>query len=986
MSNAYLDAITASVDAATRSGSRAYLYDEDRWPSGWAGGAVPIADPNFRVKALVRRPESEVMDDNYRLFASVSEFRYYVFTMPLGHPKFNGTCYIDIADPDAVRCFLEEAYEPLKAHLGNAFGRATPAIFTDEPALTYLYTWPKGGLPWTRQLPQRYFDATGIRLADVVDSLFDERSESAWVRIQYYRTLAEMFGESFMRQVSNWCREHGIHWTGHFMYEHSLPLHFSWSANCHSAYRFFDWPGVDHLGRQVGEVVTAIGCRSAVHQFNKKRMMSELYGASGQNLSFVDRKWIAEQQIVLGANHLVPHLSSTTLLGPRKRDYPPTISTHQPWWPLNAVVEDHLARLCELLAPGVAETDLLVIHPQESVYVLSDGPVAVGDASTWVGRFFHPSPDARIANLDHLWKTLAHRLLDMGYVFDFGDEQVLANEGFIAASNNESRICIGAASYRAVLIPSLVTIRPSTVKLLKDFLRTGGIVIHLGQPPTMLDGRSDDIAQQRLQKFYDMMTARCNSSEDLQACLLYITPPALRIEAGLGMPPDSNGRVWRYTKCGGDYRLSLIVNLNRKSAKDVRLTWRQPPSQPVALWQTDLEMSERLTVNHGRAVISLPSGGSCVIVEGEAPPIVPRVKRIERSKHFIDATSLDWRVSRLDKNALVIDHAEFHRGDEKWAGPYPVLAIKEWLNEQRYSGPLFLRYTFETDILFSELMPLELIVEGAERSEVKVRVNERELDTSNIDRSYWLDHHWHPIELKPESIRNRNCIEIQIKEFEFGDPTVPEADRRLGTDVESLMILGDFSVDGASKPGPQNWQGQLEYHTTTPLSDWLPLQRLYYLAPPFVLRAPRTLATGDVASQGLPFYAGRIRYETDLIFPDSGEEETILRFGGMAAAVASVEVNGMPIGTLAWAPFEINVLPFLKTGKNQISLTLYGSLRNLLGPHHHPDGEPAYVTPASFRPERCADWLGSLCRGLTPPDWNEDYAFVEFGWPSLSNG
>ncbi len=27
-----------------------YLYDEDRWPSGWGDGAVPLRDPSFRVK------------------------------------------------------------------------------------------------------------------------------------------------------------------------------------------------------------------------------------------------------------------------------------------------------------------------------------------------------------------------------------------------------------------------------------------------------------------------------------------------------------------------------------------------------------------------------------------------------------------------------------------------------------------------------------------------------------------------------------------------------------------------------------------------------------------------------------------------------------------------------------------------------------------------------------------------------------------------
>jgi hypothetical protein len=267
MGQEYVDAISASVAEGECCGALAHLYDEDRWPSGWAGGDVPRADPAFRVKALVQCRIGTTPDGDSRLIAELGDYHYYVVTMSMGHPKFNGTCYTDLTNPVAVRSFLTHAYEPLREKLGDKFGRTAPVIFSDEPALTYLYSWPENGLPWSDELPERYLAVTKTQLLDVLPALFVDRDDSASVRIHYYRILSELFAESFMQRLSGWCRLHGIRWTGHFMYEHSLSLHFSWAANCHPSYRYFDWPGIDHLGRQIGEVVTAIGCRSAVHQF-----------------------------------------------------------------------------------------------------------------------------------------------------------------------------------------------------------------------------------------------------------------------------------------------------------------------------------------------------------------------------------------------------------------------------------------------------------------------------------------------------------------------------------------------------------------------------------------------------------------------------------------------------------------------------------------------------------------------------------------------
>ena len=47
----WFDLINEVADAAEEDGMEAWLYDEDRWPSGSAGGKVTV-DPQYRMKSL----------------------------------------------------------------------------------------------------------------------------------------------------------------------------------------------------------------------------------------------------------------------------------------------------------------------------------------------------------------------------------------------------------------------------------------------------------------------------------------------------------------------------------------------------------------------------------------------------------------------------------------------------------------------------------------------------------------------------------------------------------------------------------------------------------------------------------------------------------------------------------------------------------------------------------------------------------------------
>ena len=52
LSREWFDCIAACIDEAKKEGLDAWLYDEDRWPSGAAGGIV-TADDRFKMKELL---------------------------------------------------------------------------------------------------------------------------------------------------------------------------------------------------------------------------------------------------------------------------------------------------------------------------------------------------------------------------------------------------------------------------------------------------------------------------------------------------------------------------------------------------------------------------------------------------------------------------------------------------------------------------------------------------------------------------------------------------------------------------------------------------------------------------------------------------------------------------------------------------------------------------------------------------------------------
>ena len=123
----WFDLTNAVADSAARMDLEAYLYDEDRWPSGSAGGMVTLDNPNLRMNfvELFTMPAADFRWDsdsilaafacrldgiNYsnlkRIYPDTPEKEYEDMTVlkflhrtHSGTDVYNGGTYIDVFNP-----------------------------------------------------------------------------------------------------------------------------------------------------------------------------------------------------------------------------------------------------------------------------------------------------------------------------------------------------------------------------------------------------------------------------------------------------------------------------------------------------------------------------------------------------------------------------------------------------------------------------------------------------------------------------------------------------------------------------------------------------------------------------------------------------------------------------------------------------------------------------------------------------------------------
>jgi len=981
LGEAWMERVRACIEEAKRLGLKAWLYDEDRWPSGFAGGKVPERSEEFRSRCLVCQKSSEQPPAESKLIVTHGEHSFYEVLQPK-ISWFNGWSYVDLMNPAAVRAFLDESYEPYAKRFGKEFGGTVPGMFTDEPC----NCWAPGRWPmmaaWTGALPARFQKDWGYDLLANLRSLFFDEGEFHKVRYHFWRTALALFVENFSQQIGDWCAQHKLALTGHYMAEDSLRYQLQWITAAMPHYEFMRQPGIDHLCRNIEDVITAKQCSSVANQLGIDRRLSEMYGCSGQNMSFEDRKWIGDWHLVLGINFVCHHLCLYSMKGCRKRDFPPNLYYQQPWWPENRIVDDYLARMCYVLSQGRPLIDIFVLHPLESVWCLQRNPrpmcLSAGDLHA--ADEFHPYEDSIV--------RLGHNLLGIQRDFDYGDETILSRH----AKVEDGKFKVGKMEYRAVVLPSLLTLRRSTLQLLLDFLAQGGEVLSVGELPRLVEGVGDP----RLEDLAKQATPVENKAECLRVALDRVVPADLAMDVVAAVPGGSSGRegspaerpetgattsIWAHQREIDGRRFIFLTNLSRAQSASARLSWMAKGT--FERWDAGTGAIEAVpTTQRGELIeteIELAPAGSVLLAATTSSPSSIQHPASSISSIASWPISPQWDIQRLDPNALTLDFCRYQiSGMNDWSEEFPVLGVQEILTGQKYVGPVALQFRFQTQRFLNKNVQIAVVVEEAAKWDV--RVNGRPARYEGLP--FYRDISFHPIDISLLVRDGENVIELR-RHFEFADPSnYKDQAKRYGTELESTYLIGDFCVRGTpgEQPIPVN-----PHHKRWGLPE-IPVLRYQ---PRWTLSDDKQVVnTGDLVAQGYPFFAGRaiLNQRVNIKAPRPGER-VFFELPRLDCIVAKVRLNGYACADIVWQPYRAELTDHVQEGENLLEVELVSSLRNLLGPHHNNRGELVAVGPGDFGGHggwsQAGDdaWLKLRKEGKARV-WTDDYFLVPFG---LSN-
>ncbi|MDI9470566.1 MAG: hypothetical protein QM296_10210 [Bacillota bacterium] len=974
LSDEFMEIVRSTVEHCHETGMLAWLYDEDRWPSGFAGGLV-TRDHCYRARRLVltrspagpaqsgtlyaawhcawnpdgtlaacRRLDPEAtsaalaaalaaanpadtaaaLGSNFErtdrdtatrdLLPEEGEVFAFHIIEP-DNPRFNNEAYVDSLNPQAIRRFIEITHERYKEVVGEHFGTTCPAIFTDEPQFsrknrlaTAADTTPVT-IPWSDDFPEDFRRRHGRdlleRLPEYVWDLPDgEVSELRWLIHDF---IAERFATAFADTVGAWCQANGLPLTGHMMEEPTLTSQTAALGDTMRSYRSFTIPGIDMLCDRI-EFTTAKQCQSAVHQYGREGMLSELYGVTNYDFDFRGYKLQGDWQAALGVTVRVPHLAWVSMLGIAKRDYPPPIGEQSPWhldWPL---IEDHFSRVNVALTRGRPIVRIAVIHPVESLWLLW-GP---GDRNL-----------DRIQSFEEQFESLTSLLLTSQLDFDFVAESLLPD--LVGEQNTPGRFRVGAMEYDVVLIPEVLTLRGTTVEALARFCQAGGQLLTLGPMPHFIDAKPASATPALARDLADLYAGRTPLPVEPAALCRRLAPwRELELRRADGSRSTDYITQLREESCGT--RWLFIARGTRVELPDLT---------PPADYLLRLRGSWRVTLFDS-------ADGSSRPLEAGLDPADP------------GWTVLDCRLGPHDSLLLRLEPAEklaayVPRPPERmvWA---PTRIVPGSLVVERLDPNVVLLDRFSAELEDGELL---------EEQDLRL------LDGRLRARFAWNDAAAQPWVLQEtarlQRVRLRTVIRSAISvPVELALERVADCRVWLNGVEAGRTVLGYF-VDraierialGTLEPGGN------ELELEVPFGKRVTLENAYLLgdfsvdlhgAVPLVTRRELPPGWGDLVQQGLPFYGGSIRYRFAVESDGRPLALCLIRY---RAPLVRVFVNGRRHGEIIYAPYRV-LLEGLEPGRHTIELEIPGNNHNSFAPLHFAIDHVPWAGPPAWTPPRGA--------------------------------
>lgn len=840
MSEEWMDDLAYAAEVLKENGMEAWIYDEDRWPSGTCGGYV-TQKKEFREKSMtyteVLPTDEYVQPENFlglfavtfdaenraaRAYRKIESPRergagervfafHYVYMAP--ETFYNGSTYVDTMNREATECFLELTHRRYKEVMGDKFGKEIVGVFTDEPHRgPYLNGFGRSEadrtlfIPYTYKLFETFRTVMGYDIAQHLPVLWFGRENQPFCKEAYdlVEVMQQMFLENYAIPCHDWCVENKLILTGHVLHEDNLCAQ---ATMCGSVMRFMeymDYPGMDNLTATSYCYNVPALISSAAKQLGKEFVLDELYGITGWEMRLADYKHVGDWQSAGGVTLRCPHISWYTMKGEGKRDCPASIFHQSAWHEDYAYVEDYFSRFQYLMKNGEDLTDIAIINPIESVWGLVN-------QYTYYGYFEtdHPLYQKIEEEYLQLYKQLWLRGISMDYI----DEGLFQKYG---KAENGRLIC-GRKGYRKIILNGNYHLRSSTWNAIRAFMAQGGQVIVVGDLPQYLDGRPHDFSKE--------LAGAVQLPFDMDQVYPLLADPLVHTDCRELMVTSR-----RYD----DEYVVALINASNAHSVHARIEIRTDKNCLVLDCRTGQKRGIAYRRENGCIVLNREFHRDeelVLLLTGEAlPPETRGYEEITAPRQFA--------FELAEPNMLLLDHGELTVDGEVY-GDDSILEqdkrvrqkfglevrnsemLQPWFKEKfvpdydRVQGKIALTYRFRAETLPEKL---SLMCENGE--ELRIKLNgvpvSSEITHSTIDICFDI------LRLPGDALRlGENVLTV-------------EADFHERLNLESMYLLGNFGVRC----------GENGMDTIIPL--------------------PEKLTYGDLRAQGLPYYGGTVRMRAAL--------------------------------------------------------------------------------------------------------------------------
>jgi len=460
--------LAQAVKNCSQLGLRVWIYDEDGYPSGSAGGLVLKENPDHEALCLTydpTRPEPFALRRAYEHTHASNNY---------GAARR----YPNLIDEKAIISFVDITHKAYRQRLSEYFGNTIEAFFTDEPSLIAVNIGalpesvrknvrvvdpldetlaPLACVPWVPDLPQLYQQRYCEDINASRRSLFQgNKEENRKVRRQFWALISDLVAQRYFGRLQEWAAESNVASSGHALWEemplHHVPLY----GNALKALLRMDIPGLDMLSSDPQAVIytgwmTAILPASAALFNGGRKVMTEVSDFSqimdnGKAVSLEHMQATAAWQAALGVTEFTLYYDYSRRSAEDYRSYCEYVGR------LNAVLRD-AQPTCRVLL-------YYPIHDLWSEYLPIPGKLTVESQSD------------RAQMLVSSFMELGQQMVRRQVTFALADHELLSQ-----ADVRGSQLNIRGNRFEAIVLPAGVVLPETAREKIEQFRSNGGIVI-----------------------------------------------------------------------------------------------------------------------------------------------------------------------------------------------------------------------------------------------------------------------------------------------------------------------------------------------------------------------------------------------------------------------------------------------------------------------------------------------------------------------------